>query len=90
MIGSDQLATLHAWHRIHELVRRTAFILVARPGHPFLWPGIPGLQLFRVINPLHDVSASNIRALLRSRQPAQDLLPAPVLNYIRQHGLYCS
>jgi nicotinate-nucleotide adenylyltransferase len=88
LIGSDQLAALHAWHRIHELVRRVAFILVARPGHPFLWPRIPGLQLFRVTNPLHDVSASHIRSLLQAGQPANHLLPLTVCHYVEKHRLY--
>ncbi|MEY3000094.1 MAG: hypothetical protein RL648_308 [Verrucomicrobiota bacterium] len=87
IIGADQLSGLRAWHRIEELVWRTDFILMRRPGHELEWPGIPGLRLFLVENEAWRISSTEVRLALRAGQAAR-LVPASVETYIRERGLY--
>lgn len=90
IIGSDQLAGLAGWRDIGELVHRVGFILVHRPGHPFLWPGVPGLRVYPVENPLMEVSATEVRRRIAQGLSLDGLLPAPVARYIDANGLYRS
>lgn len=88
IIGSDQLAKLPQWFGIDRLVNKIGFILVRRPGYPLEWPGVPGLRLYPVTNPQHDVSASLIRSLRQAGRDLSGLVPAGVETYIRRCRLY--
>jgi nicotinate-nucleotide adenylyltransferase len=99
MVGGDMLADLPGWWHADELVREVDIIPVARPGSP-LEAGLNAVAAafgtgvarrtrdLAVEMPLMDVSASEIRARLRSGNPISGLVPAPVEDYIRHHGLY--
>lgn len=88
IIGTDQLKNLHRWYGISELVNRIGFILVERPGESYVWPGIPGLRLYPVKNPLSNVSSSAIRELLLNNKSADGQVPRETLNYIQENALY--
>lgn len=45
-------------------------------------------KIFMAPTPLYDISATTIRARLESGKDCADLVPAPVLNFIRQQHLY--
>lgn len=49
---------------------------------------IPAGKIFLADTPLLPVSATAIRQRLHQGQPCDDLLPAPVMDYIIRHGLY--
>lgn len=82
IIGSDQLPTLVKWHRIREWVSRIHFIVVQRPGFPFVAPGIPGIRLFELQNSLNPVSSSAIRQQLASGHIPHELLPPAVSQWL--------
>ncbi len=105
LIGADQAAEFHRWkepHRIMELAEpsvmlrggqfdRQSLLEAMRPH----W-GRTDMALWehRLMDmPPIAASASEARALLAEAGPdhprLRDLVPAPVLTYIREHGLYC-
>jgi nicotinate-nucleotide adenylyltransferase len=88
LIGADQLPFLHHWYGINELIRKIGFILVKRPGYDTAMPRIPGIFLYPVNNPLVPVSATEIRARLKIGQSVDNLVPAPVADYLAKNQLY--
>jgi nicotinate-nucleotide adenylyltransferase len=90
IIGTDQVSGLQQWRSIEKLVQKVGFILVRRPGYEAGWPGIPGLVLYPVDNPLHPVSATEIRSRCRTGQSISGLVCPAVESHIRQHRLYMS
>ena len=88
MIGSDQLPYLSRWHGIGELVHKVRFILLQRPGYDIEWPGIPGLFLYPVDNPLSPISATEIRCRASKGKSLRRMVPPQVESYIRQQHLY--
>jgi nicotinate-nucleotide adenylyltransferase len=85
LIGADQLATLHQWHEIEQLVREVHFLLLARPGSDKALPTIPSLSAEWIEAPEIDLSSTIVRARLRDGLPIDKLVPVPVLNLIHQH-----
>lgn len=85
LIGADAFAEIGTWHRWKELIAEIEFIVVTRPGAKMTIP--PGARV-RLLEGLKlDISSSDIRAKIA----AGDLhapVPAPVLAYIVEHGLY--
>ncbi|MNR47139.1 Nicotinate-nucleotide adenylyltransferase [compost metagenome] len=49
---------------------------------------LPAGKIYLAETPWFDISATLIRERLQQDLSCDDLLPAPVLNYIRQQGLY--
>ncbi|WP_312984322.1 nicotinate-nucleotide adenylyltransferase [Atlantibacter sp.] len=48
----------------------------------------PAGKIFFADTPLLAISATEIRQRLENGQPCDDLVPAPVMDYITRHGLY--
>lgn len=88
LIGADQLPYLHQWYGLEELVRKIGFILVKRPGYDMAMPQIPGIYLYPVDNPLLPISATEVRASLKSGKSVAGAVPEPVLDYLQKQGLY--
>ena len=82
LMGADQYAKRDAWHRWPEIEKLCDVAVVARPG----WSvhektkTIPMTELA--------ISASDIRARIARGEDVSLMLPAPVLGYIRDKGLY--
>ena len=98
LIGADMLQELDAWRDIGQLSRLCRFAVVARPGSTLDPPaalvraiGQAGVDAIReriVPAPAIDVASTTIRALAAEGKPIDDLVPAAVAAYIREHGLY--
>jgi nicotinate-nucleotide adenylyltransferase len=92
MIGADMLRLLPKWHQPEALLKEVDFVIVARPGWTFDWDTMPPafrhLQSHVVIAPLIDISATDIRARARAKQPIDHLVPKSVARYIEEHKLY--
>lgn len=89
IIGQDQHAGLHTWHRWRELLARVTLAVAARPGeHAALDPEVAALSASAVPLPLMDVSSTEIRARVAAGLPIAHLVPAPVAGYIDQQALY--
>jgi nicotinate-nucleotide adenylyltransferase len=83
LLGGDQYAKLETWHRWREVLELAEIAVFARPA----WPANDGRARFVPMAPLA-TSASEIRARLARGEDVSALVPAKVLEYIRQHGLY--
>lgn len=84
IIGADMVAYLPKWYKIDELVKMVQFVGVQRPkfkagtSYPVIWVDVP----------LMDISSSMIRDFIKSGRTPNFLLPKPVLDYIKEEGLY--
>lgn len=76
IIGSDNVAVMHEWHRWQDLENLVNFFVVPRAGTTDLLLSLP------------DVSSTQVRETLAVGNPVNDLVPPAVLDYIRAHGLY--
>jgi nicotinate-nucleotide adenylyltransferase len=83
LLGSDQYAKLETWHRWREVQELAEIAVFARPG----WAASDGRARFVPMAPLA-ISASEIRARLARGEDVSAMVPAKVLDYIRQHKLY--
>jgi nicotinate-nucleotide adenylyltransferase len=82
IMGADQYAKRDSWHRWAELETLCDIAVVARPG----W--IPDAKARAIpMTPL-PISASDIRSRIARGEDVSAMLPAPVLGYIRDKGLY--
>lgn len=100
LIGSDQLARLHTWHRIEELLERVQVAILSRPSGEPMERGFAAVQerlgrdvadIVRkrvLMTPLIDISASNIRFRVRQGMGIGYLVPEAVALYIAAARLY--
>jgi nicotinate-nucleotide adenylyltransferase len=86
LIGADQLARLHEWHRWEELRQLVKFLLLQRGSEALT--GNPGPVLSLPRPRRIDISATEIRRRVKSRLSIDHLVPAPVAVYIERQGLY--
>ncbi len=78
VIGGDIVAETPSWYRWERIVELARVIVVGRHGHP--GPGgLPSLP---------DVSSTEIRARIARGESAAALVPAAVLRYVEERGLY--
>ena len=78
LVGADLLAERTRWYGYEEIERIAKFLVVGRAG--FVSPGgVPDLP---------PLSSSAIRGALGRGEDVSLWLPAAVLDYVRQHGLY--
>lgn len=85
LIGADAFAEIESWHRWTDVVRRVEFIVVTRPGATYRIP--EGATVHELAGLSLPVSSSEVRASI-ARGDLDVALPAAVLAYIAEHGLY--
>ena len=95
ILGWDNLAALPSWHEPERIIAAANLAAAPRTGFPRpelkdLEAAIPGISDRTVImpGPKIDISASDIRPRLKKGLPIDGLVPSPVAEYIREHGLY--
>jgi nicotinate-nucleotide adenylyltransferase len=85
VIGADAFADLPTWRRWRDVARQVRFLVVSRPGRVYEAP--PEVRMERLDHLEMAISSSEIRrALAAGARPPE--VPAPVLEYILDHGLY--
>jgi nicotinate-nucleotide adenylyltransferase len=85
LIGADAFAEIRTWHRWEEVVNLVEFIVVTRPGAAYEVP--PDAVVHELSGLNMAVSSSDVRA--RIERGERDVpVPAAVLRYIDEHGLY--
>jgi nicotinate-nucleotide adenylyltransferase len=85
LIGADAFADIESWHRWRDVVRAVEFVVVTRPGAGYRIP--PGATVHELTGLSLPVSSSEVRESIA----CGDLnvpVPAAVLTYIREHGIY--
>jgi nicotinate-nucleotide adenylyltransferase len=89
LIGHDQYARLHTWHRWRELLAMVTLAVANRPGVPALpAPEVAAVPHRVVPLPMLDIAATDIRARVAAGEDVAALVPAEVAGYIARHGLY--
>jgi len=99
LLGADQLAKFHAWHRTGDILKTVAIALMGRPGAA-LDAGLNSVQSTLgdavaqrlrdafLPTPLIEISATSIRARVRAGLPISHLVPEGVARCIAEQGLY--
>ena len=95
MLGWDNLAQLPQWKEISRLIEMCSLVTIHRPGYQLpdlssLETVVPGLSQKLVIldKPAVDISATDIRGRVAMDLSISHLVPEPVDEYIKTHGLY--
>lgn len=96
LMGEDMFITIESWHRAEELIRMTELIVFPRPGYQ---GGVEtlaqrlreqyGARIIVTDMPLHADSSTKVRACI-ANGGRPDGVPAAVLSYIEEMGLYVS
>ncbi len=83
VLGSDAANNLDKWYRSKELLEQVKVLVVKRPGaKPSEYEEISIKAL--------DISSTRVRQSISKRENVSALLPAKVVTYIREYGLYGS
>jgi nicotinate-nucleotide adenylyltransferase len=97
ILGCDSLDQLPGWKEPERLVSLCRLVVVPRPGCRTpdlkkLEEILPGIsqKVTLLKEPFLDVSATEIREKAGKAESINDLVPAPVADYIKKHGLYKS
>jgi nicotinate-nucleotide adenylyltransferase len=83
VLGSDAAGNLDKWHKSTELLKQVKVLVIKRPGaKPSEFDEISIKAL--------DISSTSVRQSISKRENISALLPAKVVTYIREYGLYGS
>lgn len=86
IVGDDAAAGIHSWERVGEVLAVSTMVVVDRPGARVELPA--DVDWVRVEVPRLDVSSTDLRARFRDGRPLDYLITEPVLDVIRDRGLY--
>lgn len=84
IIGADMIENLPKWHRVEDLLKMIHFVGVGREGYqndseyPLIFVDAEGMT----------ASSTKIRAAVRNDESIRYLVPKPVIEYIKEKGLY--
>lgn len=95
LIGADAFREIRSWYRWRDVVASVEFIVVTRPGvaresEAAQWEAPPGAIVHELTGLDIPVSSSDIRRQLAEPRASRVPIPAVVLDYIRERGLYRS
>jgi nicotinate-nucleotide adenylyltransferase len=79
VVGADILAETERWYRWDRILELARLVVVGRQGHPDASGSVP---------PLPGISSTEIRARIGRGEGVSELVPATVLRYIEERGLY--
>ena len=83
ILGSDAVKSIGQWHKSTELLQKVKVLVISRPGSAptdFDEVNIKAL----------DISSTKVRKSISERENVSNLLPAKVVTFIREYGLYGS
>lgn len=88
IVGADSIADLPKWHKVKELLGMCEVLAFARPGS--LMEIAPEIRkkVRQTQAPLIDISATEIRQIVKSGKEIRYLVPEIVAEYIKKRGLY--
>jgi nicotinate-nucleotide adenylyltransferase len=90
LIGQDQHARLHTWHRWRELLGRVKLAVAVRPGvRRTLDPEVLAAGHHALPMLPQDLSGTALRERIAAGEPIAGLVPVAVAGYIDSHRLYC-
>lgn len=87
LIGADNWAVFRQWYRAEDIIANYGIAVYPRRGYETDTNTLPrGVEYIEM--PLLDISATNIRKLVKAREDVSALLPSCVLQEIHHRGLY--
>lgn len=87
IIGSDIIKEIHRWYNYAEILKKTSFIILERPGH--LVTKLVGMKIERILwNKTSAYSSAKVRKFLHLNKPIKELVTKEVGDYIRGKRLY--
>ncbi len=96
VLGWDAARDLRSWRQPEAVLRLAGLVVVARPGLDSPTPealraaGIDPDRVTLCLIETPDLAATSIRRRAARHESLDGLVPAPVENYIREHGLYAA
>ncbi len=96
IVGADMARTLLAWREPEQVLALARMAIAERKGETqaevldALAPLAAAERVCFLRMPPVDVSSSLVRARVAAGEPIDDLVPAAVVGYIAEHGLYGS
>ena len=83
VLGSDAATKLDKWHRSAELLNLVKVLVIKRPN--------AAVSEYEEISiKALDISSTKVRQSIANRENVSNLLPAKVVTFIREYGLYGS
>ncbi|PIP68535.1 MAG: nicotinic acid mononucleotide adenylyltransferase [Candidatus Omnitrophica bacterium CG_4_9_14_0_2_um_filter_42_8] len=83
--GSDSLGELDKWKNLEEILKLCKFVVVERPGFE---TGNPPENIIYLKVSAKDISATQIRSLIKTGRHLSGILPGMVERYIYRNKLY--
>jgi len=83
VLGSDAAKHLDKWHRSKELQEAVNVLVIKRPGSA-------ASDFDEISIKALDISSTKVRQSIAKRENVSELLPAKVVTFIREFGLYGS
>ena len=92
LIGADVLASLPGWYRSRELLSMATLLCAARAGEDLNrareQAEALGGRVYVLEGALPAISSTEVRRRIARGEPAEDLLPPAVWQYIQKRNLY--
>lgn len=86
--GADSISQISTWKDSESIWPLAHLVGVTRPGHSLEVPKSPHGAVSLLEIPALAISSTDIRARVESGKPIDYLLPAHVVDYIKQNDLY--
>ncbi len=86
VMGSDSFKNLPKWKGFELLIRDYSFIILQRPGFEIIEHLKPHITILKA--PLIEISATNIRNLIKDGKSIRYMVPEKVRIEIEQNGYY--
>lgn len=83
VLGSDAANNFDKWHRSEELLKQVKLLVVSRPGSRVTDYDEINIKAL-------NISSTKVRQSISKRESVIELLPAKVVTFIREFGLYGS
>ncbi len=83
VLGSDAANNFDKWHRSEELLKQVKLLVVSRPGSR-------ATDYDEINIKALNISSTKVRQSISMRESVIELLPAKVVTFIREFGLYGS
>ena len=86
IVGDDAAAHIDTWDRVNEVVAMSSLVVIDRPGSPVTLS--QDYEWRHVEVPRLEVSSTDLRCRVTDGRPLDYLVPEPVIDIIRDRGLY--
>ncbi len=88
ILGEDNLAIFDSWYKPDEVISKVKVVIGNRPGYDNSKKSKWMDKIESISMPPADISSTEIRRRLRAAEALDDLVPSPVLEYVKNKGLY--